>query len=182
MLIPDEVLLFIVGLFDDLNIPYMIVGSYASNYYGHPRATNDADLFVMWQPKEIDGFAARLGSDFYADAEDLKDGIREQRMSNIIHLASGFKVDLSPLAPTAFYRQAFDRRRPGKLLGRKIYFASPEDVILMKLLWAKQSESGRQIEDAQGIFQVQKKALDKGYLTRWAQNLGILEFVNKLDK
>jgi hypothetical protein len=39
-------LLGLVAAFDAAGIPYMIVGSYSSNFYGIPRMTKDADLVV----------------------------------------------------------------------------------------------------------------------------------------
>ncbi|MFC1523117.1 hypothetical protein ACFL6Y_11970, partial [Elusimicrobiota bacterium] len=147
----------------------MIVGSYASNYYGRPRSTQDVDIFLIWNPDNIEAFTAKLGPDFFADKDDLKSALIEQRMSNIIHTKTGFKADLSPLGSGSYNKQAFSRRRQGDLFGQKVYFAAPEDIILTKLLWAKQSESQRQIEDAKGIMQVQDESLDKDYLTLWAQ-------------
>ena len=37
-------LLDLIKAFDAASIPYMIVGSYSSNYYGIPRLTKDVDL------------------------------------------------------------------------------------------------------------------------------------------
>ena len=36
----------IVAAFDDAGIPYMLTGSFASSYYGTPRATQDLDFVV----------------------------------------------------------------------------------------------------------------------------------------
>ncbi len=41
-----ESLIDLVTVFDEADIPYMIVGSYSSNFYGIPRSTKDADLVV----------------------------------------------------------------------------------------------------------------------------------------
>jgi len=41
---PIEVLLHVVQILDQLNIPYLVVGSVASSLLGFSRATNDADL------------------------------------------------------------------------------------------------------------------------------------------
>ncbi len=41
-----ESLLAVLRVFDRAEIPYMIVGSYSSNFYGIPRMTKDADLVV----------------------------------------------------------------------------------------------------------------------------------------
>jgi len=36
-----DVLLTVLNALEKLNIPYMIVGSFASNYWGRPRNTHD---------------------------------------------------------------------------------------------------------------------------------------------
>ena len=47
-----ESLLSLIKVFDRERIPYMIVGSYSSNFYGIPRSTKDADLVVHLAPSE----------------------------------------------------------------------------------------------------------------------------------
>ena len=42
-------LLKLVEAFDQADIPYMIVGSYSSNFYGIPRSTKDADVVAVMQ-------------------------------------------------------------------------------------------------------------------------------------
>lgn len=176
----EEVLLFVLGLLSELKIPYMLVGSFASSYWGRPRTTHDADILLLWNPIHIDSFVKKLEVGFYVDKEDLKDSLKEQRMSNIIHLETGFKIDLSPIGDNDYYTQALARRKKGVIQGKTIYFASPEDVILTKLLWAKQSESQRQIEDARGILSIQKDTIDFNYLKHWAQILSTTQLLNKI--
>ena len=40
-------LLKLVEAFDQADLPYMIVGSYSSNFYGIPRSTKDADVVAV---------------------------------------------------------------------------------------------------------------------------------------
>ena len=53
------------------------------------------------------------------------------------------------------------------VLGEKIYFTSPEDLVLIKLKWYKESHSDRQFEDVQSI------------LKKWALNLGVSEIMER---
>ena len=41
-----DALIALARAFDAAGLPYMIVGSYSSNFYGVPRSTKDADLLV----------------------------------------------------------------------------------------------------------------------------------------
>jgi hypothetical protein len=49
--------------------------------------------------------------------------------------------------------------------------ASPEDIIIAKLEWAKLGHSQRQIEDAAAVLRVQSETLDKTYLEKWISEL-----------
>ena len=53
--------------------------------------------------------------------------------------------------------------------------ASPEDVIIAKLRWAKEGASHRQLEDAAAVVSVQGQALDMDYLHKWISELGLME-------
>jgi hypothetical protein len=46
-------------------------------------------------------------------------------------------------------------------------------VLLAKLEWAKRTGSERQPRDAAGIVAVQGAALDRGWVERWAKELGV---------
>jgi hypothetical protein len=67
-------------------------------------------------------------------------------------------------------------------LSSKYWFASPEDVILTKLEWAKTGESERQFRDALGIAQIQMENLDKDYLVFWANALNLQQELERLYK
>jgi len=41
-----EALISLIRTFEKAGVPYMIVGSYSSNFYGIPRSTKDADVVV----------------------------------------------------------------------------------------------------------------------------------------
>ena len=55
----------------------------------------------------------------------------------------------------------------------RLQVVSAEDAILSKLEWAKVSGSERQFRDAVGVGLVQRSALDREYLSRWACELGV---------
>lgn len=52
--------------------------------------------------------------------------------------------------------------------------ATPEDSILAKLVWARDSGgSEKQIADVRGILEVQAGLLDENYLARWIETLDV---------
>lgn len=84
-----------------------------------------------------------------------------------------WKVDFIIRKLRPFSKKEFDRRRKIEILDVSVYAATPEDVLLAKLEWAKLGESERQIRDAAGIIEIQGENLDNEYIQRWAAALDI---------
>ena len=59
--------------------------------------------------------------------------------------------------------------------------AAPEDAILSKLEWARESRSERQFLDALGILLIEKESLDFVYFERWASSLGLSADLSRLS-
>jgi hypothetical protein len=73
-------------------------------------------------------------------------------MFNVIDHASGWKIDFIVRKNRAFSRDEFGRRMKLALLDVPVFVASPEDTIVAKLEWSKQSGgSERQRRDVAGI-------------------------------
>ena len=66
------------------------------------------------------------------------------------------------------------------MLGIQVSAISPEDAILSKLEWSKESQSERQFHDALGVAVVQWQRLDKAYLRKWAQELSVADLLETL--
>jgi len=113
------------------------------------------------------------GDRYYADEYDALDALRHGSQFNIIDFGSSWKVDLIIQKGREFSRVEFGRRRPYVINGIQVYIATPEDVVIAKLEWAKIGESERQIEDAAGIIATQGPALDRSYVERWVRELGL---------
>lgn len=158
----------------------MVVGSFASNLYGVPRVTLDADLVVEITTKAIDILASTLGDRFYFDQENAKQAVHQKRMFNLIHFETGFKVDFIVRKDRPFSVKEFQRRKAAELAGQPCWFATAEDTILVKLEWSKMGESERQYRDAVNIAKVQAETLDTGYLRKWAPILGIADLLEDL--
>ncbi|MBD2577281.1 hypothetical protein [Oscillatoria sp. FACHB-1406] len=77
-------------------------------------------------------------------------------------------------ASSEFEQLKFSRRQTIGIPGRGfLYFASPEDVILNKLLWGQASQSEKQWRDVLGILKIQTTHLDVDYLCDWGERLGV---------
>ena len=53
--------------------------------------------------------------------------------------------------------------------------AKPEDVVIAKLEWMKISPSEHQMQDVAGILTVQGEKLDRSYVEKWVNVLGLRE-------
>lgn len=170
-----NVFLRIANALDAAQIPYMLVGSFASSYHGAPRSTADIDIVIDADPKQLRVLIESLrNQDYYAEIDDAIDAWRRRSMFNVLDTEVSWKIDFIFLKPTAFNREEFRRRKPVQFQGISLFVASAEDVILSKLEWGKMSESGRQMADVVSLLKKIWADLDHGYLDRWLSELGLV--------
>jgi hypothetical protein len=63
------------------------------------------------------------------------------------------------------------------------FISTPEDTILQKLRWARDAGgSARQWRDAMSVYELQRAHLDRAYLHRWAEQLGLSENLARLER
>ena len=93
-------------------------------------------------------------------------------MFNMIHNALVVKVDCVVRKETEYRREEFARRRAVSVAGQRVFIVSPEDLILSKLDWAKESRSQMQLDDVRNLLRA-VQGLDTAYLNRWADRLGL---------
>src|SRR5882762_4213767 len=108
-------------------IPYMLVGSFSSNYYGIPRSTKDADFVVKLLGGVGRDFMARLGADFEADAQLSFETDTGTYRQLIRHTSSPFKVELFLLSNDPHDQARFLRRVVVNAYGRDIWLPTAED-------------------------------------------------------
>lgn len=167
----------LVESLERLHIPYLITGSVASMAYGEPRLTNDIDIVAEVRPEHIPGLLAAFPSpEYYLDEAMIREAIRRTGQFNIIHPASGLKVDVIIRKDTPFDRSRFSRAR--RLRPAEEYeadFAAPEDVILKKMEYYKEGGSEKHLRDITGILRISGEEIDRQYIRSWAEKLGVIE-------
>jgi hypothetical protein len=176
----QELLVDCLSRLNRLSVPYMLVGSMASNYWGIPRSTHDLDFVLALQRADIDAFAAAFGVVFFLQIESIRSAFSPPHQFNAIDEQSALKVDFWLLKDDAFERGAFERRQKTTLFGVPAWITTAEDVILHKLSWHGISPSDRQLQDAAGVYVVQNDALDTSYLRHWAAVLGVEQELDAL--
>ncbi len=166
----QELLVIIAKILNSFNVPYAVTGGYAVSIWGRLRATFDLDIIVNLFPskiRQVRSALEKISAAAYIDEGAMKEAVEHSKEFNFIHPESGIKVDFFVQGKGLFSTQELNRRVPVRVLGYKVFFVSPEDLILAKLRWHKTSPSERQIEDVQSILKIQKK-LDTKYLKKWA--------------
>lgn len=171
---PGLTIRWVSDLLDTFGIPHMVVGSFASSAHGVPRTTQDVDVVVDPTPDALEGFLAAIDPDrFYVDADTARDALRRRGMFNVIDATTGWKVDLMIRKNTPHARSELARRIRGMVAGVAAPLASPEDVIIAKLAWARDGGSDRQLTDVAGILATRGDELDRAYLDRWIAELDL---------
>ena len=168
----------VVRVLEKTDIPYMVTGSVAAMAYGEPRLTNDMDVVVALMPRHIGPLLAAFDTeDFYCPPREvILDEIRHRGQFNIVHVVSGSKVDLILRKDTDFAREEFTRRHVVALTpDTDSSLATPEDVILSKLVYFRMGESRKHLDDIAGMLRVTGEELQLEYIDGWVVRLGVQE-------
>ena len=180
-----EAITELLGALNQLGIRFYAGGSVASSIHGVARFTQDLDLVADIPPSRLGELAAMPSPRFYADEEQMRQGLRFGRSFKVIHLASGFKVDLYPLPNDEFHRSELARASPRRWIIDPAYsvelpVASPEDTLLSKLESYRRGgeASDRQWADILGVARTQR--LDYLYMEEWAGQLGVASLLQRL--
>jgi hypothetical protein len=169
-----ELLRRLVGALEKLRLPYFVTGGTATIFYGEPRFTKDVDVVVDLSAADVGALLAEFPPpEFYADEEAALEAVRRRRQFNIIQVRTGWKVDVIVPPHSAFDRSRFTRMQRLDVGGFRVQFASPEDAILMKLVYYREGGSDRHLRDVGGVLQIRGAAVDRGYIASWAETLGV---------
>ena len=167
-----EVLKDIVSRLGEAGIPYMVSGSVAMNFYALPRMTRDIDLVVELLRDHVVELERVLGQDYYFNPEAAAAALARQTMFNLIHQGFMVKVDCIVRKDTEYRKLEFSRRRQVEVPGLSFHIVAPEDLILSKLDWARDSRSELQLGDVRNLLDSVAN-LDRDYLEAWAGKLGL---------
>lgn len=178
---PLCVALQMAEIFENLDIPYLVGGSIASSIYGEPRATQDIDMVAELKSHHIQTLIASTKNAFYIEEEDVIHAVSRHSSFNVIHLETMIKVDIFVLGSEAIDREEMRRRRPQTIADTQLIVATPEDIVLQKLIWFRRGGevSDRQWRDVSGVLKVQGDRLDWEYLKRWAESLNLSELLQR---
>lgn len=176
----EEVVLKVVEILNQMDIPYFFTGALAVVYYGEPRTTHDIDLVIAMKVNDVNAMIVNFEKDFFIDEVSIETAIKEKSMFNAMHKETGFKVDLWILGNDDFNKMRFSRRVKVEILGTAMYLPTAEDAIISKLEWYKISDIDKHYFDALGIYRVQKGDLNIEYINKWCERKSIRELWEKI--
>jgi hypothetical protein len=170
-----ETLTVVADALDGMRVPYAVTGSVASSVHGLTTSTYDADLIVLASPKHAAALSEKLQPRFYAPQDMLLEAVRNHSFVNVVDNRTSYKVDFSFIGDDPFLVEAL-RRRVQRAFGKhqkEFWFVTPEDIILMKLLWRKDTRSTKQWDNALTVARYQGTRMDWKYLFEQARALRV---------
>lgn len=169
----------VVVALEESETEYILVGSTAAATWGVVRTTQDVDLVALLSPAQIEKLLARLTDDeFYVPVEEARRSTSGGSF-NVLHPASGGKVDVFvPTPGDAFTASRMRRRIRANVFDIPTWVATPEDVVVAKLAWRRESRSEVQWRDCVEI--VASNDLDREYMTYWASELDVVDDLEDL--
>ncbi len=170
----------VVKRLEDLKIPYILTGGLAVSFWGLPRTTHDIDIVIEAKSEDKDKIVNSFKKDFYISEEAVRQAIEQRFTFNIIHYKAGLKIDFWLVKKDTFRISEFKRRLKEKIFNKQIYIISPEDLILEKLLWYREGQSTRHLEDIEGILKISKPNLN--YIKNWAEKQSTIEILEGILK
>ncbi len=172
---PSELLRYATGVLESMQLRYFVTGSTATIFYGEARFTNDIDIVVDLPETRLAEFCRRFPEEqFYVSIDAARDSLRRKSQFNIIHPASGLKIDVIIPEANSFNESRFarvQRVHAGEKL--EACFASPEDAMIKKMEYYQRGESEKHLRDITGILKVSGEQIDRAYIAKWAKRLGL---------
>jgi len=173
-----EIICEVVRRLEAIELPYMLTGSVAMNYYAEPRMTRDVDLVLVIENENIQALLSAFSPDYYVEEGDVREAVQHCSMFNLLHLDSVVKIDCIVRKPSKYRRLEFERRRSVNIGDTPVYIVSKEDLILSKLFWAKDSHSEMQLLDVRNLM---ASGYDHAYVAEWKDELGVSSLLRELE-
>ncbi len=173
----EKIICSISAELERYNIPYMLIGGQAVLLYGEPRLTRDIDITLgvdIDKLKNIISLAGGLALKILP--ENVETFVRETMVLPVVHEKTGIRIDFI-FSFSPYEQQAIVKARKIRMLDRDVCFASPEDVVIHKIVAGRP----RDIEDVRGIL-LKMPDIDIAYIRRWLKNFSDTLGENEIRK
>jgi hypothetical protein len=113
------------------HVEYLLIGGYAVNYHGYPRATADMDIWIAMQPANADRIVSAL-KEFGFDLPDLSPELF-LRPWQIIRLGSPpVRIEIATTVSGVDFAECYDERVKEALDGVQVNIISEKHLKLNK--------------------------------------------------
>jgi hypothetical protein len=156
----------------------MFVGSVATSVLGEPRFTLDIDIVIDLKPQQVDDLCSQFPETehYYVSSAAARDAVARSGQFNVIHVASGNKIDFMILRRDEWGRSQIERRQRERIVPDvESYVASREDLVVGKLWYYHEGGSDKHLRDITGIIHAGGAVVDRDYILRWAKQLGLMD-------
>jgi hypothetical protein len=165
---PDEAVIAVLDALEAAGIPSMLVGSLASNFYGIPRATRDADFVVELGPGSLERLRDRLPPGLSLQGQSAFEAVTGTTRHVIELTTLPFVCELFVRSDDPHDVERFRRRHRAHVLGRPVHVATVEDMVVTKLRWAREAGRSKDRDDIRNMLAVQAAHIDWAYINSWA--------------
>lgn len=174
-----DALISLILALEHAEVPYMIVGSYSSNFYGIPRSTMDADLVIRLDHDDWGKLSSLLPSNLELELQSSFEMVTSTRKELIKVKDSPFEIELFHLSNDAHDSTRFERRQNVEIMpGVNAYLPTAEDVIVQKLRWCHGAKRAKDFADVVAVLQVQDpRSLDWSYIEDWCSQHQTLDLL-----
>jgi hypothetical protein len=159
----------IAKVFEAQGQPWMLLGGLAIGAWTEARATKDCD-FALALPTDVKPLEAALRAEGFTAAKGSLAEVAAE--GGVVRLSSAGRpsvvVDLL-CAGTEFERTALSRRRPLTVLGVSLHVASPDDLVIYKLIAGRPQD----LVDIEKLIRFKRAPEDEAYVRRWAREWGV---------
>ncbi len=176
-----DVAVEVIDALNTLNAGYMLVGSLATNLYGIPRNTNDADFVLSPQITDPVSVSTLLGTAYRLDNQMSFESVTLTSRRVLTHTETGFLIEFFELSEDPHDLMRFSRRVHIEFLNRPAFVPTVEDVIITKLRWAVTGKRAKDALDVRSVLAVQRTSdIDAVYLRRWTDVHGTTKLLDQL--
>lgn len=170
----DQSLSVLVGLAQELGADWMVIGGIAIASWGEPRNTKDLDFSIassIDRASDVQRILKDAGWDLIEGPGQIKDtNIWLSLFGKSEAQREGWRLTIDVFFTMSdWQRHAMERRRLVKFMGRDYWTASPEDLVIFKLI----ADRGKDQGDIDSVLDRAIQRLDKPYIERWAADLGV---------
>ena len=180
----DDATLAVIRALEAAQVPYMIVGSLSSNFYGLARSTKDVDFVVQLGDTRLSAVLAQLGPEFQLNRQVTFETITGtiRHVVDVAHIA--YRIELFQLSTDPHDQVRFQRRGRHFVphLNAFAFLPTVEDVIITKLNWSRNSQRGKDREDVRDVIAVQGDRIDWNYVHPWCEQHGTRQILDEIRR